>query len=282
MFQIFDLLINRPLGFILSYIYSFTGNYGVAIIIFTLFTKIILLPFSIKQQKSTLEMQRIKPFMDEIQKKYKDNKEKQQEEMVKLYSEHGVNPMAGCLPMLIQLPIIFGLYQVIIKPLSYILGYSAEQIAELTAKYADMTFGYSAQISIANLEKLVNFNFIWLDLSAVPQFDMNNIAGSISLIWIIPLLAAGSTYFSSKYMSSQMASASPEQAQTSNMMNMLMPVMTLWFSFTMPAGLGLYWTASNLLQMAQQFAMNMYFIPKLKEGALTANDKKSREKRKNN
>ena len=120
-------------GSLLNFLYNLFGqNYGFAIIGFTLVINIILLPLTLKQQKSTADMQLIQPELTALQAKYKNDKEKLNAEMMKLYQKHNVNPASGCLPLLIQLPIILILYQVIIKPLSYMLGYTAEQLKELT------------------------------------------------------------------------------------------------------------------------------------------------------
>jgi YidC/Oxa1 family membrane protein insertase len=108
----FDWLING-MAYALDFIYNIVGNYGLAIIIFTLLIKIVLYPLTAKQTRSMREMQEIQPEVKKLQEKYKDNKEKQQEEMMNLYQEHGVNPAAGCLPMIVQMAILIPLYRTI-------------------------------------------------------------------------------------------------------------------------------------------------------------------------
>ena len=113
-------IFGYPLGWLMWLCYKIVSNYGIALIIFTLLTKLILFPLAIKQQKSSLRMARMQPKLEELQKKYGKNKEKYNEEMLKLYDEEKYNPMSGCLPMLIQFPILFGLIDVIYKPMTHI------------------------------------------------------------------------------------------------------------------------------------------------------------------
>lgn len=116
------------LGWILDLFYRILGNYGFAIILFTVFIKLCLLPLDLKQRKSMAKTQKIQPLLMEIQKKYANDKDKQSQETMKLYQKYGINPMGGCLPMLIQLPIIFALYWVVRKPIAYMMGVDASEI----------------------------------------------------------------------------------------------------------------------------------------------------------
>lgn len=111
--------IASSLGMILKSIYGVIGNYGLSIIVFTIIIKVILTPLAVKQTKSTFAMSEINPKIKEIQEKYKNKPEKQNEEITKLYKESGFNPMAGCLPLLIQMPILLGLFYVFKNPVSY-------------------------------------------------------------------------------------------------------------------------------------------------------------------
>ena len=116
------------LGWILDLFYRLIGNYGFAIILFTVFIKLCLFPLDLKQRKSMAKTQKIQPLLMEIQKKYANDKEKQSQETMKLYQKYGISPMSGCLPMLIQLPIIFALYWVVRKPIAYMMGVDASEI----------------------------------------------------------------------------------------------------------------------------------------------------------
>ncbi|MDK2933571.1 MAG: YidC/Oxa1 family rane protein insertase [Clostridiales bacterium] len=258
--NIFEFLVTGPLGTVLSYIYSFTNSYGLSIVLFTIFIKIVLLPLAIKQQKSMLEMQKIQPILADIQKKYKKDKEKLNVETMKVYQEHKVNPAAGCLPLLIQLPIIFGLYRVIYQPLTYILKMTQEEIEKM-GQALTPPISYKNEIAIAEQMKNINLEFLGLNLAQTPQFNHP------SIIWIIPILAAVTTYFSSKLTSATSSSSQNEQAvQMQNSMMRVFPIMTGFITFTLPAGVGLYWIVSNLLQMVQQVSLNKFLAPAQKEG----------------
>ena len=118
----FEYLITRPLGWIIEQIYNLVSNYGLSIIIFTVVIKLILLPLNVRSQKAMRKQQKVQPILAQLQEKYKNDQEKLQREMMKLYKENNISMTGGCLPMLIQFPILIGLYQVIQKPLSYLIG----------------------------------------------------------------------------------------------------------------------------------------------------------------
>lgn len=113
-------MIAKPLGMLLSFLYSVIGNYGISIIIFTVIIKLVLLPLTFKQLQSSKQMNEVQPKIKELQEKYKNDKEKLNMKIMELYKEYKINPMAGCLPLLIQLPIIFGLFSVLREPMKHI------------------------------------------------------------------------------------------------------------------------------------------------------------------
>jgi len=181
-----------PMGAVLKFIYDNIAfqNYGVAIILFTVGIKTLLLPLTIKQVQATSKMGDIQPQMQEIQNKYKDDKEKQSAEIMKLYQENKVSPAGGCLPLLIQMPILFSLYYVISQPLKYMIGKSPEFITQLyelipqgSEKIANMrdlniiTYfsNHPEQLqSVSDLLKpadLLNMNFLGINLGAIPAWD---------------------------------------------------------------------------------------------------------------
>lgn len=203
----FEFIITKPLGFIIQFIYSIVQNYGWSIILFTMVVKLILLPLQIKSQKSMKKQQKIQPIIAELQKKYANDKEKLQTEMMKIYKENNVSMTGGCLPLLIQFPILIGLYQVIQKPLSYLLNVNfkldsvIERISDVIAKMAaDPTVMHAVE-GLKNLDPtalsesiqksyqipfltwtryleetvggfsdwVLNFNFFGLDLSKNPS-----------------------------------------------------------------------------------------------------------------
>ncbi len=152
-------IISNLLGDVLRIIVEFIHNYGLSIILFTIFVKVLLLPLTIKQTKSTKAMQDIQPKMKEIQEKYKNKPEKQQQEIMSLYKEAKINPLAGCLPLLIQMPILFGLYAVLRDPVAY--GVFADKAAFANA---DMVF-----LWVQNLTKP---DYILAIVSGVTTFIM--------------------------------------------------------------------------------------------------------------
>ncbi|OQB13255.1 MAG: Membrane protein insertase YidC [Firmicutes bacterium ADurb.Bin193] len=278
--------ISAPFGSLLFWLNNLVGNYGLALIIFTVLVRIILLPLTVKQQKSMQEMQKINPELAKIKEKYKNDKDKLNEEMMKLYKEHNVNPAGGCLPVLIQFPIIIGLYQVIIKPLTYMFKLAPEKIAELTVKVNEVLAAggkplidaadYNGQIMVAqsvNTDILnsvglgnitpINFNFLGINLGDTPSMSL------ITALWVIPVLAAVTTYLSTKISMAQTNNTSDDQtAATMKTMNMIFPFMTAWFAFKMPAGVGLYWIMGNIIQIVQQYSLNRYFKSKPAENPL--------------
>jgi YidC/Oxa1 family membrane protein insertase len=280
--QIFD-IIARPLGFILSLIYSLVNSYGLAIIIFTIIIKVVLLPLSVKQMKSQQEISRLQPKLREIEKKYKGDKTKIQEETMKLYKQEGVSMTGGCLPLLIQLPIIFGLYQVIYRPLALLIGLPDATITKLRELYGLASSATEIELAslmqanpglaqgVAENIKIIDFNFLGINLALIPKVDFTSIAsffGSIDVIWLIPLFsvltAVISSWVSKKYMPTAPAADNAAAAQTKRMtdsMLFIMPLMSLYFSFILPAGVGLYWGISNILAAIQQYALFKYIKP---------------------
>ena len=242
-------------GGILKFFYDIFGNYGLAIIGFTLAVNIILLPLTWKQQKSTTKMQSLQPELQRIQQKYKNDKEKLNMEMMKLYKDNDINPMGGCLPLLIQLPIIFILYQIVYRQLTYMLSMAPDAIEALKTTYN--LHDYSAEIKIAALDPSINidFNFLGLNLSETPSFS------NFHWLWLIPALA-GITTFALSWLTTKQSNARKTEkeenstADTMQTMTKIMPLITVWFAFNFPAGIGFYWIMNNLFKMIQQIAVN--------------------------
>lgn len=279
----------RGLGFIINFIYGLVENYGLAIILFTIVVKLLLLPLNIRSQRAMKKQQRIQPALAELQKKYANDKEKLQAEMMKLYRENNVSMTGGCLPLLIQMPILIALYQVIQKPLTYLLNVdwssatdkvqalinktgSALQVSDLTG---------SRQIELASMannnpgiadEWAINFNFLGLDLSKNPMEGISRLFSgdfselSVVLLIIIPILAVFTSWLSMKITQIKQANnADNPAASTTSTMNMLMPLMTGVFTISLPSGIGLYWTVSSVCQILQHLALNKY-LEKEEEG----------------
>lgn len=267
--------IKQGIGYILGWIYEIIPNYGWALILFTLVVKLLLLPLGLKQQKSMTKMQVIQPKLEELKEKYKNDQQKQSQEMMKLYKEYDISPMGGCLPMLIQLPILFLLYRVLYKPLTYMLHMSQSAIDALGVSY---TKGAMEQIEIAKKANLVDFDFFGIDLSLNP-----NAEGWISIAMLIPVLAALTTYLSSKISMlmnknkqkdkeqekpkrilspEQKDTGKPAAAEMGKTMTWMMPILTLWITSTFPAAMGIYWIASNVFSVGQTLILNGYYAKK--------------------
>ena len=222
-------IIAVPLGYLLTFIYKLVGNYGISLIILTVLVKLLLYPLYFKQIKSTASMSSLQPKMKAIQEKYKNDKEKMNEEMAKITKDENFNPMGGCLPMLIQLPIIWGLFTLLRNPIKYI---------------AD-----------ENMIFAVHQSFLWIKDLGQPD------------LWILPIAAAVSTYISFA-MTQQLTGQNEIMGGQGKSMNMMMkyffPLSILWLARAYPAGLAIYWAGGQFIQIFFNIRMNK-FRAKLKE-----------------
>ena len=311
----FEYLITRPMGFIIEHIYNLVSNYGLAIIIFTILIKLILIPLNIHSQKAMKKQQKIQPLMAELQKKYANDQEKLQREMMKIYKENNISMTGGCLPMLIQMPILIGLYQVIQKPLSYLAGVdwaNASVINEvIRLKDAMVNLGYNiGNLANATMEQLANNSQIQLSkwagivgtqgtalegvsggvhpwvlnfnfLGHIMALDFSNM--SVILLLLIPVLAVIASVISMKVTQAQTGQNQNTEGQAAQMtksMNLMMPVMTAFFTVTLPAGLGLYWIISSVVQILQQLILNAFLDKKGEEIVVTVPEKKQQHRKK--
>ncbi|MDQ2086012.1 YidC/Oxa1 family membrane protein insertase [Herbivorax sp. ANBcel31] len=273
-------------------------KYGLSLIVLTIFIRTLILPLTLKQVKSQAKMQEIQPIIKDIQKKYKNDKEKLSQEMMKVYQEHKYNPASGCLPLLVQMPIIISLFAVIRRPLTYMLKGREFKDVLINGEYKDIILNESTieklvdkvpadklitgheQVSAALEFGLIDFNFLGLNLGINPTIDTELLFGPEMATYLplllIPLLACITTYFSTKMISKRNKSNTnskkgkkDEKADVAESMqkNMLLigPAMTLIFSFQFPAGLGFYWIIGNIYQIVQQIFVNKLMINK-KEG----------------
>ncbi len=271
---IFD-IINVPLGYLFRYIYMLFENYGWTLLMFTIVTKAILLPLTIKQQKSMSKMQAVQPQLQALQKKYEYDKDKLNQEMVKLYQDNKINPMSGCLPLLIQLPLLLALYNIIRSPLTYVVQLGKHGLPAISEVHAVLqqlgsTVAANDQIKIAaemstyaeglsaafpGVDFLqMDFTFFGLNLAETPSLTV------LSPMLLIPVLAGLTTYLVST-ISTKLSGQTQnnEAAGSMKMMNSFMPFMTVFFSLSLPAGLGFYWIVSNIIQVIQQIVMHRYF-----------------------
>lgn len=221
--------IVAALNWLLQGFFAFTGNYGIAIILVTLLVKIVLLPLTVKQTRSMIAMQKIQPEIRKLQEKYKDDKEKLSQEMMKFYKENKVNPFGGCLPLILQLPVFIALFTVLRK---YLLTPPVLQLGNTFT----MLKGYPTGIMAKNA------SFLWIHSLA----DTTRAADPT---YILLILLAASTWYSQKQVMTD-----PRQR---NMM-IIMPLITAFIGLSLPAGVVLYWTTTNVLQIIQQFGMEYY------------------------
>lgn len=291
--------IAYPMGQILNFLYTTVcfKSYGLAIILFTLVIRAALLPLTIKQYHSTAKMQTLQPKIQEIQKRYKGDKEKLNAEMMKLYQENKVNPAGGCLPLLIQMPILFALYWDISSPLQYMLGIKKEALSALSTfvknatnvamragspdiqiieyfrqfpeKITEATAKLGGAITPEQISSLkgLNLDFLGINLGLNPKFDTNLLFGSTTWktylpLMLIPILVAGTTFLQSKIMANLQKGQKGASASMQNTMMIIMPLMLLLFSFSVPAGLGLYWTVGNVVMIFTQLYINKVVFKK--------------------
>ena len=270
-------ILGYPLGWIMWAIYKVVNNYGVALILFTVLVRLALFPLSVKQQKSSAKMQVFQPKMQEIQKKYANNKEKQQEEMMKLYEQHGYNPMAGCLPSIIQMILLFGIIYVVYEPLSHILHMDKATITALTdiVKANAELLGTSGQPQLTAISAIQNpetvglFSSISSDvISQIQGFDytlfglyLGQIPTWKSVLVLIPILSGVTALLSSIIMQKMQSKSNPSAAQMQGSMKTmlyLMPLMSVYLGFILPAALCVYWIANNLFTMVQEIFLTWY------------------------
>jgi len=301
MFSSIGYIICIPFAWVLRLFYNLTGSYGVAIILFTLVTKLIMLPFQMKSKKSMMRMTRMNGRIQEIQKKYANNQSKQAEELQKLYAEEGVNPMSGCLWSFLPLPIMLALYSIIRQPITHFMMLSEDVVQQMVdavtkagldmSKIVQMKDGAAivrdgitqlqpyGQINLVKtvvsqlpeagntVDGWINLNYtsFGLDMAATPWDAVK----SFSLTWaaigliLIPVLTGIAQLIVTRITTKQQPQT--DATASANRMMMFMPLMTVYFAFIMPAALGVYWIAQSAIMAVQEFLMGKFFNKKLEE-----------------
>lgn len=271
-----------PFGWILSWCYEIVGNYGWALVLFTVLTRLIMIPLAIVQQKGMAKQTRLQPKIRKIQQRYAGNQQKINEEMNALYQREGANPLgAGCLPLAIQFPIMIGLYGVIYRPLSYVLHLPTETVDMLTAAVQKITgeaTGRAAsaiELSVINhaneviaslpnlgadvAEKLQNFDFTFLgiNMAQTPEFKV------FDILWLIPVLSGVTSLMTSALSYFRQRKTNPEMSKNPAMgcMSFGMPLFSVYIAFQFPAGIGIYWTMSNLFMFLQTLVIGHTHSP---------------------
>jgi len=229
-------LIIEPMVNALLWIYSLVGNFGIAIILFTILIRLITHPLTASQMKSTAkmtELQKSKKWQ-EIQKKYKDDKQKLGEEQMALYKEMGINPLGSCLPLVIQFPIIIGLYQSVTRAMAA----SPFQLLDLSK----LIYPF---INVSELIPLKS-QFLWMNLGQPERLYIFGIG-----IPVLTILVVITTFLQQKLMTPPSATPGDQAAQMSKMMNLYMPLLMGYFAFTLASGLALYFVVGNLVGIVQ-------------------------------
>lgn len=255
-------------GLIIRFIYSIVNNnYFLSILLFTLFTKLILFPLSLGQIKSTEKMKKIAPLDKKIREKYKNDKQKQAEELTKIYGENKINPLGGCLPLLIQIPIVLSMFFIVKQPLTYITQTPQEQIRvytqdvlgkeEVTTKEMNEN-----EIIVANKEKIIDMNVgNVINLGDIPANTFNSDPSKrvTPFSLIIPLLSIIFSIIQNKLMQ-KTQTLTDEQKEMQKTTNLMMPLLSASISYSMPLALGLYWLFGNILSILQQIFVNKVII----------------------
>lgn len=299
MFATIGYYICIPFAWLLRALYELTSSYGWALVLFTVVIKLIMLPFQMKSKKSMMRMSRFQPMIKEIQTRYKNNQVKMNEELQRLYAEEGVNPMSGCLWSFLPFPILIALYSIIRQPITRFMmltttamqgvidavsaaGFDLAAIAmtandgAVTVKdgltqlqpYGQITLVKAAQeLGVALPEGWIHmdFSFLGTDLTMIPSDVIGQIGtGGWAVIGVllIPIVSGALSFWQSKVsMAGNPAAADPNDptARSSRMMMWMMPIMSLWIGFTLPASLGVYWIANSVLMLVQEKVLNKYF-----------------------
>ena len=264
-----------PFAWVLRTFYELTGSYGWALVLFTIVVKLITLPFQMKSKKSMMRMNLFQPKIKEIQTKYANNPQKMNDEIQMLYAKEGVNPMSGCLWSFLPFPILIALYSIIRQPLSRFMMLSKDVVTEITTLAT--TLGYNAELVRKGYEEL------GLDLTVMPGDvwkDFFTGGWPVIGVVLIPFISGALSFLQSKVsMSGNVAAEGNDAAARSNRMMMwMMPLMSLWIGFTLPAALGVYWIVNSLLYAIQEKVLTKYYKSHM-EDELSEKEKQKRDDR---
>jgi len=312
----FGEIITWPFAKLMVWLYGLTGNYGVAVILFALVVNLIMTPFMAKSKKSMMRTSRLQPQIQELQRRHEGNPQQLQKEMQELYREEGVKPMSGCLWSLIPFPILIALYSVIRQPITRMMFASSEVVTALkdyftaqgiefassgrTAAYAEIQLSnlahqYWDQIQTELAGKIdgllnIDFSFLGLNLGEQPnwKFFLSTDWSDASVwlpalgLFLIPFISALMSYFSMKVANAANPSATGQTAQqqaSMKSMNLMMPLMSIWICFVMPAAMGVYWIANSVFGMARDFVLTRVYKKQMElEDAERIANRSAREK----
>ena len=301
MFATIGYYICIPFAWLLRALYELTSSYGWALVLFTVVIKLIMLPFQMKSKKSMMRMSRFQPMIKEIQTRYKNNQVKMNEELQRLYAEEGVNPMSGCLWSFLPFPILIALYYIIRTPLRYFMSLSNEVIAKITELAVSLGYvsGASGQASAYDqiyLAKFIhdnwssfegkfdglidlNYTFLSMDLSAVPKDLFSQFPSGgwpVIGIMIMPLISAALQFLMTRI--SMKTNGNSNMNGSSKAMLYMMPLMTVWMGYILPAALCVYWIANAAFSCIQEQVLNKHFS-KVLDREETDKERQKREAR---
>ena len=290
-----------PFAWLTRLFYTWTGSYGVALILFTLMVKLVILPFQLKSKKSMLRMGRMNGKVEEIKKKYPNNQQRQQQEIADLYAREGVNPMSGCLWSFLPFPILIALYYIIRTPLRYFMSLSNEVIESITQLAVSLGYTSGASGQAAAYEQIylakfihenwgefagkfdglidLDYNFLGMDLSQVGSSLFSQFPSGgwpVIGILILPLISAALQFLMTKISMKSNGSANANGA--SKAMIYMMPLMTVWMGYILPAALCVYWIANAAFSCIQEQVLNKHFS-KVLDREETDKERQKREAR---
>lgn len=269
-------IINVPFSIILRFLSDlFGGNFAMSVFMFTLLANIVLIPLSIKSQKSTVQQMRIKPKLDELKKRYGDDRQKMAQEQQKLYQEEGVSMSGGCLPLILRLVFMISIYNLIERPITYLMNVKDTKLIDAAAKALQIK---SKNVNTRELEilgkcsnlvgdkfnpiiegaKEINFKLFGIDLTKTPKFSFD--FSQAQLIWLIPVGAFLAQILTS-IISMRIQKKNNPDAPTMAGMMLTMPLISLFIGFGLPGGVGFYWICSSLIGGLIQAGVQLYYGP---------------------
>lgn len=283
-----------PFGYLIGFFYNITDNYILSLLFMTIAVKLVLLPSSIKQQKSTVKSQRLQPKIRRIKEKYPNDQRKQQDALNDLYAKEGYSSMTGgCAPMLISLPVMMGVYAVNYKLLSYVLRIPAEVIAKLSEAAKALSGLSKTELQPFRMELTVISHFNELDKTGIPAEYVTKISEFtqkfkflgmnleqtpnskvFNILWLIPILTGLASLAMALYTYIRQKKTNPEMAKNPSMgcMTFMSPAMSIWFSFLFPASVGVYIIMSTTLSFIQMIVLNHTHSPKKMLAQLMVNE----------
>ena len=263
----------RIFGYLLNFLYNIVNNYGVAIILFSIIIKILMIPLSIKQQKTMKKNAKLQTEMKQIQFKYKNDPEKMNQETMALYKRENMSPFSGCLSAIFQIILLFSVFYLVRQPLTYMKKIDANIISNYTTQIKEegkTTNNAYPEIDIirekANEDEKVKINmeFFGLDLSKIPTSDAKELK-----VWIIPILYVLSSIISMKITNKMQANMNNENTttegeekeenpmeQANKSMSLMMPIMSVSIAIVAPLGMALYWLLNNILMIGERLILN--------------------------